>query len=352
MTNNFKNSNEKSSHNKDKTPKFENSYHVINELESKLKTKINGNLRKVLEFIAHANLSRSYPTRRDIEAGLKTISFESLKKILGRAVDKELLIIHPDKKAHSYQYVLRNLQDCVTREKELKADAEDDTCNENQIELHITFLIEIISEFISRNKMMFHHLVFSSELDDDDDYARLNWCIPSNKNKARKHEFRLSRHRSCNVTISPNKNVAIAIKCSKDPFDLFSIEGINELNADCGKILNEIINSTKNPQPLIADIPDWKIVQIDAAYDIPQHEIQHDLAKISEVYSRQNNLIAVWPRCLRIKHLNQIYQIYLKVLPTHGPCLRLERRFGFKNLQPTVDVFKDHLYLEKDSENS
>jgi hypothetical protein len=350
-TNDFEIMSEKSHCNRNGT-KFENPYHVINELELKLGKKIKGNHRKVLEFIAKENLSWTFSTIRDLESELKTISFESLKKILSRAVDNGILVIHPEKKGHSNQYVLSNLQDYVVSEKKLKVDAGADDCNKNQIELFTLFFFRIISEFISQNKMMFHHIVFSSELNDDDDYAYLDWYIPSTKNKARKHEFKLSRLRSCVVNIYPNKSVTIAIKCSKDPFDLLSIEGINKLHADCGKILNEIINSTNNPQPLITDIPDWKIVQIDAAYDIPLHEIEPNLSKISEIYGRQDYLISVWPKCLRIKHLNRIYQIYLKILPTHGYSLRIEQRFGFNYLQPTVDEFKDHLCRGKYSENS
>ena len=150
--------------------------------------------------------------------------------------------------------------------------------------------------------------------------------MPSKKNKAKICEFRLSRHRSCIVTIYPSSTVTIVIRCSKDPFDLFSKDGIFKLTAICGQILEKIIEQTRNFKPLKTEILNWRIIQIDAAYDIPL---------------KQDAMSLNWLGCLRIKHLLQIYQIYVKMLPNKGRCLRLERRFSFKTLQPDIETFEN-----------
>ena len=34
------------------------------------------------------------------------------------------------------------------------------------------------------------------------------------------------------------------------------------------------------------------------------------------------------------------------MLPNKGPCLRLERRFSFKTLQPDIETFVEFLFLK------
>ena len=49
-----------------------------------------------------------------------------------------------------------------------------------------------------------------------------------------------------------------------------------------------------------------------------------------------------WLGVVKVKHLNQLYQIYNKILPYKGHCLRIENRLSFKSPQPNVTMLLDN----------
>ena len=81
-----------------------------------------------------------------------------------------------------------------------------------------------------------------------------NWPIPSQKNKTKTHELRLSRHRTCVISVSLNGGITMIIKCSKHPFALFSFEGLLDFNTACGQILDKIMEYSSNSEPLSSKI--------------------------------------------------------------------------------------------------
>ena len=85
--------------------------------------------------------------------------------------------------------------------------------------------------------------------------------MPSKKNKV-KYVSLGFQDIDCIVTIYPSSTVTIVIRCSKDPFDLFSKDGIFKLTAICGQILEKIIEQTRNFKPLKTEILNWRIIQI------------------------------------------------------------------------------------------
>lgn len=318
---------------------YENPFDVVDELSRLKKIRIKGNLRRILEYIAKCNLSNEYPTSDEMSKELR-ISPSTLKKVLSRAVKKQILVYYPKKKGQRCRYVLYNMQDYdATDSYSRKKDNNDNVLDMSELYQSATLMmsIYILNDLIENNHKTFHNISFTAELNDKDDYFRLGWKIQSQKNKAKVHEFRFARHRSCVITTYPNGRVIIVIRCSKAPFDLFSIGGRNDLRIVCGQVLQEIINKLSNFSPLKTDIPDWQITQIDGAYDISIHHIEE---KMNEGKLPHQHTSISFRRLgvLKIKHLDQTFQFYEKMLPT-GPSLRLERRFSFKELKPTVESF-------------
>ncbi len=267
------------------------------------------------------------------------IPYETLKQALRRAVNRGLVVHHPEKNGHSFRYVLANMQDYPIHEKKSrKKNNSDMDIDINELCQSTALVMGILYEWTGKNHKTFHNISFSCELTDKDDYTLLQLDIFSQYNKAKVHEFRISRHRFCSITFYPNGRVTMIIRCSKEPFELFVDDGRNDLLTVCGQILHEIKIVTNNLDPLETDISDWKVYQIDGAYDIPIHEIEEKMTE--NKLSHEHGLLAFrrWG-VIRIKDLYGLCQFYEKMMPLLGPCLRLERRFSFKNLQPDIETF-------------
>ena len=316
---------------------YENPFDVVDELSALRKTRIKGSLRRILEHIAKCNLSNEYPTPNEIGKELR-ISYSTLKKTLQRAVGNRLIVRHPEKKGHSQRYVLYNMQDHVISGHSTNRDYDendDGDIKTDELYQSATILMSALDELIENNRKMFHNISLTSELNDKDDYYRIEWKIQSQKNKGKVYEFRFARHRSGVITIYPNGRVLIDVRCSKEPFDLFIADGRNDLRVVCGQLLQELIKEISNLSPLKTDIPNWQITQIDGAYDIPIRDIE-DKMNEGRLPHQHASISLRRLGVLRIKHLDRIFQIYEKMLPT-GPSLRLERRFSFNEQKPTVD---------------
>jgi hypothetical protein len=73
---------------------------------------------------------------------------------------------------------------------------------------------------------------------------------------------------------------------------------------------------------------DWQVLQVDVGFDIPfssPHYKNNSPSKESLTLSRLFN------GCLKVKHLDRVYQIYNKQLPIKGSCLRIEEQHPFSS---------------------
>jgi len=301
---------------------------VVDELQDLKCIRIKGTLRRVLEYVAKCNLSKEFPISRDIGLFLR-LNYDATKALLKRAVDNGLLISLPPQKGHWKRYVLANLQDCVVDELQIKCEPKQDLVELSQLLQNTHLQLTALDDRLAKCKLMFHHISLISELNDREDYIRLNWNIVSKNNRGKIFKLRLSRHRTCNVIIYPNGTCLIYIECSKEPFDLFSDPGLYELHSICGEIQREIKFQLSNFSPLRDEVFEWGITQIDGAYDIPIDDINKH-GSLNESKGQDGRISFNWLGLVKIRHLNMLFQIYQKRMPTLGPCLRLERRFSFK----------------------
>jgi hypothetical protein len=174
------------------------------------------------------------------------------------------------------------------------------------------------------------------------DYDRINWRIRSNNNKGKIFELKISEYRHCEFIVYPKGTVSMVIKCSNDPLYLTTLDDVANFFSICGEILGILKAETSNSEPLVEDVPDWKVTQIDAAFDIPLTGAEdHDPHEGS---NRQKGLLSYSNfGTFRLKYLGYFYQLYLKNVLYKGKVLRIERRFSFLESQPTVNMIKDRI---------
>ncbi len=330
---------------KDHNPKA-----LVDELESIKKLKIRGNMRRVLEKIGEFNLKKKHPTIKDV--GILGLSYENKKKIIARAKERGLVVIHPQKDGNSFKYALSNMQDFEIKDKlHGKIKPAEEAINVNEILKVSSFYIQAVDEMLNHTTIEFHHIVISTDLNFKDEYQYFDWKIPSRKNKAKVCHFRLAGHRKFNLTLYPNGRMMLIIESSKHPFNLFSYEGLMDFNITCGQILQTLAKDT-HITPLLSPEPaEWKVMQIDGAYDIPVWDLQKSIVEKIPVEKGGGISFRFPGGYLKVKHLNQLYQIYTKRLPYKGNCLRLENRLAFKHPYPTLGDIKFGYLGRKQPEN-
>jgi hypothetical protein len=320
---------------------FANSFDVINEWERIHSKKIKGRLRAIGEYVANENLSRKLPTNKDIRVHLG-ISKEYCKKILTKARQLGLLAKHEKRSGHQYRYFVTNIQNYLICEKnEAKSEESEEEVN---IEKDLLLPLSLLDDLIEHENLSFHHINLKSELKDSSDYDRLNWEVRSNKNRGKVFELKLSQYRRCELIVYPKGTVNMIIKCSNDPIYLTTLHDITNFFSICGEILGVLKAETSNSEPLTDEVPNWKITQIDAAFDIPL--AVQDLNQAN--FSKKKG----WLSCsnfgtFRLKYFGQFYQMYSKNILHKGKVLRIEKRFSFLEIQPTAPMIKDRIRRRK-----
>jgi len=321
-----------------KTPTIANSFDVINEWEQIHYKKIRGKLRDVSEYIAKQNLSKKLPTNKEIRVHLG-ISKEYCKKILTKARRIGLLAIHQKRSGHQYKYYVTNIHNHIILEDDVSKSEESD--EDVNLEKNLLLPLAILDDLMERENVSFHHISLKSKLRDISDYDRLSWMIGSISNKGKIYELKLSEYRRCEFIVYPKGTVSMIIKCSNDPLYLTSFD-VAEFFSICGEIHSVLKAWTSNSEPLIDDVPEWKLTQIDAAFDIP---LAASKGSSQPKYSNRQKGFLSYSNfgTFRLKYLGHFYQMYSKNVLHKGKVLRIERRFSFLEIQPTITMFKDRV---------
>ena len=317
---------------------------LVDELETISGKKITGNIRLVLEKIGEFNLARKYPTIKDIV--ILGLRYENKKKLIMRAKGRDLVVTHPRRKGHAIRYALSNMQDFET-EDEVPYDVKPSVgaINVNEILKVATFYMDAVGEMLDHKFIEFHHIVIATELNYKDDYQYFEWSIPSQKNKAKVSNYTLTRYRGVLLSLYPNGRMIMTIRSSRHPFNLFTHDGLMDFYITCGQILEHFCRNIGGEKSLSADPMEWKVMQIDGAYDIPIKDLEIAVAEKIPVKKGGGISFKFPGGYLKVKHLNQLYQIYQKRLPYKGKCLRIENRLSFKQPYPS---FKDIEYNYSD----
>ncbi len=318
-----------------------NSFDVINEWEQIHHRKIKGKLREVSEYVAKENLCKKMPTNKDIRVQLG-ISKDYCKKILTKARRIGLLAIYEKRSGHQYKYCVTNIQNHLILDDVSKSEESDE---EVSIEKDLLLSIAVLNDLIEHENLSFHHINLKSKLRDVSDYDRLNWRIRSNNNKGKIFELKLSQYRRCEFIAYPKGTVSMIIKCSNDPLYLTTFDVVDFFSI-CGEILGVLKAETSNSEPLVDDVTDWNVTQIDAAFDLPL--TAPGVHNESNVSNKQKGLLSYSNfGTFRLKYLGQFYQLYSKNVLHKGKILRIERRFSFLNTQPTISTITEMIKKDK-----
>jgi hypothetical protein len=324
-----------------------NSFDVINEWEQIHDKKIKGKLREVSEYVAKENLSKKLPTKKEIKVYVG-ITNEYCKKILTKSRRIGLLAIHQKRTGHQYKYYVTNIQNHVILKDESTEESEDE---EVDIERDLLLPLVLLDDLMERENLSFHHINLKSKLRDISDYHRIDWTIQSDSNKGKIFELKLSQYRRCEFIVYPKGTVNMIIKCSNDPLYLTNSDDVADFFSNCGEIVSILKAETSNSEPLIDDVANWRVTQIDAAFDLPLSGPQyHDKSKLSN--KKKGFLSYSNFGTFRLKYLGHFYQMYSKNVLHKGKILRIERRFSFLDIQPTVDMILERIVKQKDLENS
>ncbi|MDR4492044.1 MAG: hypothetical protein R2685_14275 [Candidatus Nitrosocosmicus sp.] len=313
---------------------------LVDELESIYDKRIRGNMRIVLEAIGKENRKKFYPTL--LEISTPGIRFENRKKLLYRAKERDLVVTHPVRKGHAFRYALSNMQDFPNDDivSSVATKKSNEKIDLNEILTRSLFYIDAMKEMLDHSIIKFHHIVVAAEFDYKDDYDWLDWRIPSTKNKAKVLSRTISRNRGFLLTAYPNGKIMMNIRCSNHPFDLFSHDGLMDFYITSGQIVEQIYDKLGYEDLFSADPREWKVTQIDGAYDIRVKDLERAVVEKTPV-NRGGWISFKFPSGgLKVKYLNELYQIYQKRLPYEGNCIRLERRFGFKKPYPSLGDIK------------
>jgi hypothetical protein len=291
------------------------SHEVINDWEQLNSKRIKGKLRTIGEYVAKQNLSKKYPTTKEIRIHSR-ISKEYCKKILGKACRIGLLKTHEQRSGHQYRYYVTNIKDYIILEEDRSKAVDND--QEINIEKDLMMPLAILDDLMEHENISFHHISLKSKLRDITDYELIKWRVKSDSNKGKVFELKLSQYRRCVFIVSPNGRVNMIIKCSDDPLYLKTPDDVADFFSICGEIHGVLKAETKNSEPLIEDVPDWKLTQFDAAYDISltgtNDSDQH------EVSNRQRGLLSFSNfGTFRLKYLGHFYQCIQKM-----SCIRVK----------------------------
>lgn len=152
------------------------------------------------------------------------------------------------------------------------------------------------------------------------------WHMPSSKNKAKVFKYTYSRHREYTIIVYPSGVVMILIEASFHPFSWYSHDDWMELREICGAILQRFKDSLFI-EPLIHNsVSDWLVKQLDINYDIPLSQL--DDSK-SSPFKGSLSIPRLFDGCLKVTHIDRVYQVYSKQMPYKGSCLRIEEQLHF-----------------------
>jgi hypothetical protein len=163
---------------------------------------------------------------------------------------------------------------------------------------------------------MMHVKVIGGEFDETYDFLTREdgWIVKSEGNKAKVKSFRLESRRSCTLQVYPNGKVIVALECSYRPFKLHETDDCREFFETIGKI-SFILGQELGASSIIPPTGEWLLKQYDVDVTIPESDLVEKYPYVKHWYGQEG---------IKIKVLGHVFQVYGKIMPVCGKCLRLE----------------------------
>ena len=158
----------------------------------------------------------------------------------------------------------------------------------------------------------------------DKDYnlltAKNEWIVKSQKNKVKVKSFKLENKRSCTIQVYPNGKLIVTLECSDRPFKLTEEDGCREFFETIGKVAL-ILSQQLCQFSIIPSTGQWLLKEYDREVTIPESELSSKYPYIKQWYSKEG---------IQIGALGHVFQIYGKIMPICGKCLRVEEKVGIR----------------------
>jgi hypothetical protein len=186
----------------------------------------------------------------------------------------------------------------------------------------------LVNEITAReptfHKLMIHVKMIVSDNGFDKDYnlltAKNEWIVKSQKNKAKVKSFKLENKRSCTIQVYPNGKLIVILECSYRPFKLAEEDGCREFFETIGKVAL-ILSQQFSQTSIIPPTGQWLLKEYDRDITIPESELSRKYPYIKQWYSQEG---------VQIGALGHVLQIYGKIMPICGRCLRVEEKVGIR----------------------
>ena len=200
----------------------------------------------------------------------------------------------------------------------------------SNIELSV---IQILINVMTKNAPKFHKCMIHIPVNEKEKahfkfaYDSLHeidgWKIKSRKNLAKVRSFTLDSNRGITIQVYPRGKIISSIKCSLRSFDFSSSRDSREFFEAIG-IINYCLTSAFRNYYHLPSTGEWLLKQYDRDVTLVTSELERKYPFIRNWYSKEG---------VRISALGHIFQIYGKIIPRCGRCLRFE-----ENVTITGDI--------------
>lgn len=196
-------------------------------------------------------------------------------------------------------------------------------------------VIQILINEITQRKPTFHKMLIhfnTLPLEQDVKFYEIyqslskedNWVVKSQKNKAKVKSFRLESKRNFTVQVYPIGKVVVMIECSYRPFKLHEEEGSQQFFTSIGKI-EHMLSQELGQTSILPPSSQWLLKGYDRDVTIPESYLKEKYPFITYWYSKEG---------IQLSAIGRVFQIYGKIMPICGKCLRFEDRIGIKEDMP------------------
>jgi hypothetical protein len=261
-------------------------------------------------------------TREDVVDRLG-YSLSTAKKITYECKNNKLLThLEGHKQGRFKEYFLTTEID-IFIEKQSSNSKEGESLDHSQLSVIQILVNEITGREPTFHKLMIHmKMVGASRFDQDYNLltAKNGWIVKSHKNKAKVKSFKLEHKRSCTIQVYPNGKVVVILECTYRPFKLYEEDGCREFFETIGKVAL-ILSQQLGHTSIIPPTGQWLLKEYDRDVTISESELSRKYPYIKQWYSREG---------IQISALGHVFQIYGKIMPICGRCLRIEEKVGIR----------------------
>lgn len=252
-------------------------------------------------------------------------SYHYARKILNECQNNKFLIPVDGHKQGRFKEYFLSTETHMFLEEQSKNSTATQKIEDNEISV-----IQILVNEITNRKPTFHKFVIHIKIKENkytdfeqtcyNDLTNIGWVLQSTSNKAKVKSFKLGYKRSCTIQVYPNGKIIVAVGCTYRPFRLHETDDCREFFETVGKV-SHILDQEFQGSSILPTTGEWLLKQYDRDVTIPESELLENYPYINHWYSKEG---------IKIKALGHVFQIYGKIMPICGKCMRLEDQVSIK----------------------